>query len=149
MTRARKKLPYEGTGVSVSTSLAELQKILLSRKVAGFGYQPVAETGGLVVRFSWRSPGGRDLVARLVVDPSKARPRSSQQTRERARALEMMRLCRVLVYYVKVLLDAVAGGVLSLEEAMLAHVEDPGSGRTVAEIVGGPMFAALPPGRDG
>lgn len=32
MTRARKKLPYEGTGVSVSTSLAELQKILTEPK---------------------------------------------------------------------------------------------------------------------
>ena len=146
--RRKPKLPYEGTGVSVSTSLAELQKILLRRNVGGFGYQPT-EAGGLVVRFSWRTPGGRDLIARLTVDPNAARPRSSQQTRERARELEKMRLCRVLVHYVKGLLDAVAGGVLSLEEAMLAHVEDPGTGRTVAEIVGRPLLAALPSGEAG
>ena len=90
----RERLPYEGTTVSVSSSLAELQKILLRRRVGGFAYSPVAATDGLVVRFAWTSPGGRPLVARLTIDPSKARPRTAQTSKERARELEKMRLLR-------------------------------------------------------
>lgn len=142
MTRG--KLPYAGTKVSVISSLTELQRVLDKRGIHEFSSDQ-STPGVVVVRFGWTPKGCRPLQVRLAVDARGVKvPRGSKTPPAKALEAERMRKCRVLVFYVKGVLDAVAGGLGSLEEAFLQYIEDPSTGRTVAEIVG-PTMLALPP----
>jgi hypothetical protein len=88
----------------------------------------------MTLRFMWRSYEGAELCARFVVDVPNHEG-STFQDRERKR------LFRVLVHFIKNLFEAVDGGLLTIEQALLPYLED-STGKTIGEILA-PRLALL------
>lgn len=129
---ATKKKPYEGTAVSVDKSMAEIMALLRTRDTTGLIWQEEGMRSSL--RFRWKTRQGDEVVARFTVGLGKAPGRLTGKQLTDWPNAERRRLFRVLFFYMKNMFEAVDGGIVSLEAALLAHLED-ASGSTVAEVI--------------
>ena len=144
--------PYADTAVSIDRSVAEVMAQLRTRNATGLQF--TEEGNRSTLRFMWRSTSGAELCARFVVEvkPMKWRGRTTPTSKQIAEmyAQEKRRLFRVLVYFIKNLFEAVDGGLLSIEQALLPHLEAAG-GQTLGELLvprlhqlrAGPLARAL------
>jgi len=137
------KKAYAGTLVSVDKSMGEVTSLLRRRSVTGL--QWTEEGLRATLRFRWTSAAGVMLCARfgLEVTPPRA-PRGRRLTSKQIDDFlekERRRLFRVLVHFLKNLFEAVDGGLLTLEQALLPYLED-GAGQTIGELLG-PRLALL------
>lgn len=147
---------YSDTLVAPEKSMGEAMALLRKRDATGLAW--TEEGPRATLRFRWRSTNGTELCARFSLEvklppvPRGGVRRTSKQIDE-ALEKEKRRLFRVLVHFIKNLLEAVDGGLLTLEQALLPHLED-ATGRTVAELItphldrlaGNPLVRALGPG---
>jgi hypothetical protein len=127
----------EGTDVSISRSVAELEKLVTKYGASGFGYgrddadgfaQVVFRIQDRVIRFRIQRPDPRAAEFRLT--PS-GRSRSIEGASELVMAEEKRRW-RGLVLVIKALLVAVADDVLTLSDAFLPYTMLP-AGTTFGE----------------
>lgn len=140
---AADKRAYTGTSVSVDKSMGEVMSLLHKRSVSGM--QWTREGLRSTLRFRWKSSAGVELCARFTLDvrpppAPRGRQLSSKQLAD-VYAQEERRLFRVLVYFLKNLFEAVDGGLLTLEQALLPYLED-STGQTVGELLA-PRLALL------
>lgn len=121
----------EGTDVSISRSVAELEKLVTKYGASGFSYgrddvdgfaQVVFRIQDRIIRFRIERPNPKDAAFRLT--PS-GRSRSLEGATELAMAEEKRRW-RGLVLVIKALLVAVADDVLTLSDAFLPYTMLPG-----------------------
>jgi hypothetical protein len=120
-----KQKAYSTTLVPAEKSMSEVLSILRKRNASGL--QWTEEGNKTTLRFMWRSSEGADLCARFIVDIP-GHGGVTFQDRERRR------MFRVLVYFIKNLFEAVDGGLLTTEQALLPYLED-SSGKTVGELL--------------
>lgn len=127
---------YSNTLVSAEKSMGDA--IALLRKREATGLQWTEEGTRATLRFRWMSTSGAELCARFTLEwkmpPAPRGVRRSSKQLGEALDREKRRLFRVLVHFVKNLLEAVDGGLLTLEQALLPHLED-ATGRTVSELI--------------
>lgn len=127
---------YSTSAISADKSMGEVNELLRKRRATGFQWTEE----GLVckLRFHWTAADETQLCARFIVEvkppPAPQRGRRTSKQLDEAIQKERRRLFRVLVHYLKNLFEAVDGGLLSLEQALLPYLET-GNGQTVAEVV--------------
>jgi hypothetical protein len=137
-------MAYETTTVPVERSQAELRKLLAQYGASRFAFgEERDETTGerhAAVTFVRGTYAVRMRVPLKQVDErvvssrySRARTKTRDQIRDEQYEQEERRIWRVLAWNLKARMVAVEEGVESFEEAFLAHLVDPASGRTVYE----------------
>jgi len=136
MATKTKTRAYADTQVSAAKSMGEVMDLLEKRKATGM--QWTAEGPVSTLRFRWKTSDGVDLCARFRVEiKPPTPPRGVRLTSEQIGKhfeQEKRRMFRVLVYFIKNLFEAVDGGLLTLEQALLPYLED-ASGATVGELM--------------
>jgi predicted DNA-binding protein (UPF0278 family) len=137
-------MAYETTTVAVERSQSELRKLLGKYGASrfAFGEERDATTGErhAAVTFVRDSYAVRMRVPLKQVDErvvgqrySRARTKTRDAIRDELYEQEERRIWRVLAWNLKARMVAVEEGVETFEEAFLAHLVDPASGRTVYE----------------
>lgn len=121
----------EGTSVPVERSRAEIERVLMKYGATKFG--TMSEETKVTVFFEVK---GRE-VQWMVPLPAKAK-----YLREQDYDGEVSRRWRVLVITVKAMLEAVESKLLTFDQAFLAHVVVPGTGRTLGDVLV-PRLSAL------
>lgn len=122
--------PYEGTSVPIWRSQDELRKFLIRFDADQFTFGEGRDWAGLEFVH-------HDVLVRVRCpvkpgDPALVKGHlASDDKQGKADERERERVWRVLVHSVKARLVAVDEGLETFEQAFLAHVVDPGSGRTV------------------
>lgn len=129
----RQTRAYEGTTVTAEKSMAETMAMLRKRNCSGV--QWTEERTTTTLRFRWQAASGAELCARFNMN-ARLPTRTGQTEKQRAEAVdrERRRLFRVLLYFLKNLFEAVDGGLLTTEQALLPFLED-ASGRTIGELI--------------
>jgi hypothetical protein len=157
MAGKKPKDAYADTTVTVAKSRSEMQRLLESHGIRTVQITSNGDATAVRFQFEWETV---KHTVRLVVDPERQGqpyPRSSQRTRQAHQEREARRLHRVLFFWVKSQLEAIATGLLSPVEIWLPQIE--AGERTVYEqltahrealnVPGAnlPSILALPPAR--
>ncbi len=129
----------ESTSVPVERSRAEIERILSKYGATRFGTMNEAD-GSATVYFEFK---GRQIQLPVPMPPRTdkrfardkyGRVRVETQ-RERLWEQEQRRRWRVLVITIKAMLEAVDTGLVTFEQAFLAHIVIPGTARTLGEAL--------------
>jgi hypothetical protein len=135
-------LPYENA-TSGGAALEEIRKVLTRFGCSRFGTMNDAESGELIVQFSYR---GRDVTATasyrgyaaawLKEHPYGPRTRGTKVDYERkAMKQAEVSVCSVLRDWIKGQVVAIETGILSFEGAFLGQILLPSTGATVLQAV--------------
>lgn len=162
-------MAYESTEVPVERSQGEIRKLLFGYGAANFSFGEALLDGipWAVVEFihadqrvRMKVPHKRISEAWVREKVRRAQTKTEAQIRREASEQEARRIWRVLFHGLKARLVSVEEGVETFEEAFLAHLVDPATGRTLWEQakglvesgalrIGGPGLSvgqpALPP----
>lgn len=140
-------MPYETTKVPVSRSQEQIRALLRKHSAAriafGESYDDAAGTGQAGVEFVHldvlvriyvpvRRPSASEAIER---NRASGRRQSQAKAVENAMENEECRIWRVLHWSIKARMEAVEAGIETFEQAFLAHVVDPSSGRTLWSII--------------
>ncbi len=139
----------QGTEVPVERSRAEIERLISRYGATSFasGFTSTEaiimfEAHGRRVKFVLPLPAIADF-AKEKARPWRTRPKEEQL---RKHAAEQRRLWRALALVIKAKLEAVESKVTTFESEFLAHIVDPGTGRTIGELAV-PALAAAYDGR--
>jgi len=134
---------YATTTVPVERSQGEIRKLLVSHGVERLAFGEERDDTGqrwAMVTFQGGIHAVRLRVPLKLVDErtvmakyQRARSKTRDDIRNELYAQEERRIWRVLAWNLKARLVAVEEGVETFEEAFLAHLLDPRSGRTIYE----------------
>jgi hypothetical protein len=122
----------EGTSVPVSRSQEELRSLVLRVEARRVAIIEDPDSAAFAFEASGRTIRFRIALPQDAPPTGGGRRRSGTAAQEAIRA-EHRRRWRALVLVVKAKLEAVASGVETFEEAFLAQIVLPGTGRTIAE----------------
>ncbi|MGH8921871.1 MAG: hypothetical protein ACRD0H_26610, partial [Actinomycetes bacterium] len=135
-------MAYEATEVAVEKSQAEIRKLLYGHGAVNFSFGEARHAGQpwALVEFVHQDQAVRVQVAHKPVNTrllrekvNRSRSRSEDQIRRDLEEQEARRIWRVLFHGLKARLVSVEEGVETFEEAFLAHLVDPVTGRTIWE----------------
>lgn len=136
------RMAYEATDVGVEKSQGEIRKLLHAKGAANFSFGEGVSDGieWAVVEFVHTDQRVRIQVPLKPVDQrlvsaklQRTRTRTRDQIVRDIAEQEARRIWRVLFHGLKARMVAVEEGVETFEEAFLAHLVDPVSGRTLWE----------------
>jgi len=143
-------MAYESTEVPVSRSQGHIRD-LLRKHGAQFSFSEAETLDGMrlaTVDFIHHGHAVRIRVPLRPPDPKaiqkavqRARTRTREQIQRDAYDQEERRIWRVLYHTLKARMVVVEEGVETFEQAFLAHLVDPSSGRTLWEVVRDPIEA--------
>ena len=136
-------MAYENTSVPVERSQGEIRKLLVKHGVARLAFGEETDEIGqrwAAVSFAYGQHGVRMRVPLKLVHEyevarkyTRARTKTRDEVRNKLYEQEERRIWRVMAWNLKARLVAVEEGVESFEEAFLAHLLDPSTGRTIYE----------------
>jgi hypothetical protein len=136
-------MAYESTSVSVERSQGEIRKLLVRFGAQRLAFGEERDDAGqrwAAVTFQAKVYAVRMRVPLKLVDERevnvkyrRARSRTRDEIRDQLYEQEEKRIWRVLAWNLKARMVAVEESVETFEEAFLAHLLDPRSGRTVYE----------------
>ena len=134
---------YSSTTVPVERSQGEIRKLLVNHGCQRLAFGEETEPGGqrwAAVTFQAGAHAVRMRVPLKPVDErvvaakyTRARSRSRDEIRNELYVQEERRIWRVLAWNLKARLVAVEESLETFEEAFLAHLLDPRTGRTIYE----------------
>jgi hypothetical protein len=135
-------MAYKSTTVPVEKSQGEIRKLLAAHGAQEFAFGEATDETGTpwaAVSFTQRGLSVRLRVA-LKLDPreierklQRARTKTREEFTAEATEQEAKRIWRVLAWNLKARMVAVDEGLETWEEAFLAHIVNPATGRTVYE----------------
>jgi hypothetical protein len=128
MTDARLGRYAETTNVPVERSRQEIERVLVKYGAKKFG--TMTEPEQVTIYFEIK---GREVALHLPMPHDKDPVWRARG--ETARERETRRRWRVLVITVKAMLEAVESKLLTFDQAFLAHIVIPGSGRTIGDAL--------------
>jgi hypothetical protein len=156
-------MAYESTNVPVEKSQGEIRKLLAKHGCGRFAFGEERDEMGqrwAAVSFTFNAHAVRMRVPLKLVDEREVKAKAQRAHRKTADEIrdemyeqEEKRIWRVLSWNLKARMVAVEEGVETFEEAFLAHLLDPTTGRTIYQDLAehgrvelpAPLLA-LPPG---
>lgn len=136
-------MAYENTSVPVERSQAEIRKLLAKHGSSRFAFGEERDDVGqrwAAISFTYGSHAVRMRVPLKLVDEravrstaQRARSRTADEIRDQMYEQEEKRIWRVIAWNLKARMVAVEEGVETFEEAFLAHLWNPATGRTIYE----------------
>ena len=130
--------PYENTGVPVSQSKGDIEKLLKNRGARGMQLESSWGDDGATetcrVRFAWPLTGDVMQTVRLEVQPlPPVRPKRANAKGITAEQRERQ-AWRGLFWYLKSMMEAAEFGLLKFEDVFMSFFES-ADGRTIGEVV--------------
>jgi hypothetical protein len=117
----------QNTSVPVERSRIEIERVLAKYGATRFGSMTEAD-GSAVVYFEHK---GRQIQLPLPMPPKNDRRFPDGIRRER----EQRRRWRVLLITVKAMIEAVESGIVTFDQAFLAHIVVPGTATTIGQQI--------------
>ncbi len=126
------------TTVPQSQSRMEIERVVTRYGASHFGTMSAPDTATVYFRLK-----SREIQWEIPMPDAKSQAWRSEAKRDQ----EIRRRWRVMLVTVKALLEAVESGLMTFDEAFLAHIAIPGTARTVGQLVipklNGPELPAL------
>jgi hypothetical protein len=127
-----------GTTVSADRSLAEIRRLL--QRYGADGFQPTEDWVGnrIAIQFSVHGRLIRFVLPLRKVDDFRTTPAGRRRTQagaETAWEQDCRERFRALALSINAKLETVESGIATFDEEFLSRIVDPGTGKTVAEVV--------------
>ena len=130
--------PYENTGVSVSQSKGDIEKLLRNRGARGMQLESAWGEGGETevcrVRFAWPLTDDIMQTVRLEVHPLPPYKPERANAKGITADQRERQAWRGLYWYLKSMMEAAEFGLLKFEDVFMSFFES-ADGRTIGEVV--------------